>query len=62
MSTKGLFLIWDGNVGYGLTDKCRTSDANQFEVVIEKNEEIKLKNRRIDLQLIISILVLANIF
>jgi hypothetical protein len=52
--TKDSFLIWDGNVGYGLmttkTDKCRTSNAYQLEIVIDENGKIRIKiNRWIDL-------------
>jgi len=50
--TKDSFLIWDGNVGYGLmttkTDKCRTSNAYQFEIVIDENAKIRIKNKQTD--------------
>jgi hypothetical protein len=50
--TKDSFLIWDGNVGYGLmttkTDKCRTSNAYQFEIVIDENGKIRIKNKQTD--------------
>jgi hypothetical protein len=49
---KDSFLIWDGNVGYGLmttkTDKCRTSNAYQFEIVIDENAKIRIKNKQTD--------------